>query len=338
MKENRKKEIVFVTGANGLLGSHITRELLLRNYSVVAFIESGKEPSTLLGLNNVTFIYGDILNKEAVEFSSKNCDYIIHAAANTTVIPARSQKINDINIVGTQNIINAAIKNNVARLIYVGSANTFGYGCFKNPGNENKPYSCGKFGLDYMDSKLKAHQHILESVKTQNLPAVIVCPTFMLGKYDSKPGSGAMVVSVHDQKLPGYSKGGRNYIYVADVAVAIVNAIEFGKIGEAYILGNQNLNYKSAFSLIAKTIGVRAPKIGMPGPVVLLYGLFCAGVSKLLKKQMPINLPMAKIANEGFYYDCSKAINELKLPQTPIEVAIKDCYFWLKQEGLLNKK
>lgn len=336
MKDHSQKK-VFLTGAAGLLGSHITRELLLRNYSVVAFVENGKEPTTLAGLDNVTFIFGNILNREEVLSASADCDYIIHAAANTNVIPARSQTINSINISGTQNIINAALTHNVKKLIYVGSANTFGYGCLENPGNETKPFCGDKFGLDYIDSKYEAHQRVLNAVKYNQLPAVIVCPTFMLGKYDSKPGSGAMVVSVHSEKLPGYSAGGRNYVYVADVSVAIVNAIELGKIGESYILGNKNMDYKTAFGLIAKTIGVKAPSLKMPKFVVLSYGALCSFLSSVLKKQMPVNYQMARIANEGFYYDCSKAVNELRMPQTQIDMAISECYYWLKKQNLLSK-
>lgn len=332
------KKRVFVTGAAGLLGSHVTRELLLRNYSVVAFVEAGKEPSTLLGLNDVSFVYGNILNREEVLMASKDCDYIIHAAASTAVIPARSQNINRINISGTQNIINAAINHSVKKLIYVGSANTFGYGDLENPGNETKPFCGNKFGLDYIDSKFEAHQRVLNAVKYNRVPAVIVCPTFMLGKYDSKPGSGAMVASVHSEKLPGYSAGGRNYVYVADVAVAVVNAIEMGKIGESYILGNKNMDYKTAFGLIAKTIGVKAPPLKMPKFLVLAYGAFCSLLSSVFKKPMPVNFQMAKIANEGFYYDCSKAVNELRMPQTQIEIAISECYGWLKNQNLLIKK
>lgn len=338
MKNSENKKLVLLTGAGGLLGSHITRELLLRNYSVVAFIEAGKEPSTLMGLTDVSFIYGDILNVEEVISASRHCDYIIHAAANTTVIPARSQKTNDINIKGTQNIICAALQNKVNRLIYIGSASSIGYGSIKNPGNETRPYCSAKFGLDYIDSKHKAHQIVLDSVKNEKLPAIILCPTFMLGKYDSKPGSGAMIVSVHNGKLPGYSAGGRNYIYAADVAVAVVNSLERGQIGESYILGNQNLNYKNAFGLMAKTIGVKPPAIRLPKPIVLFYGILCSVISKIAKKNIPINFPMARIANEGVYYDSSKAIKELGLPQTPITVAINECYSWLKKEGLLNKK
>jgi dihydroflavonol-4-reductase len=332
------KKSVFLTGASGLLGSHITRELLLRNYSVVAFIEKGKEPATLRGLNDVRFVYGNILNKKEVIAASKNCNYIIHAAASTAVMPARSQIINEINIWGTQNIINAAISNETERLLYIGSANTFGYGTINAPGNESSPFCGGKFGLDYIDSKYEAHQHVLNSIKYNRLPAIILCPTFMLGKYDSKPGSGAMVASIHNKKLPGYSSGGRNYVYAADVAVAVVNAIELGKIGESYILGNKNLNYKNAFELIAKTIGVKAPAVSLPKSFVLFYGILCSALIKLTKKPMTVNFQMARIANEGFYYDCSKAVKELMLPQTPIDIAVSECYNWLKNHGQLNKK
>lgn len=334
----KNKKLVFLTGAAGLLGSHITRELLLRNYSVVAFIENGKEPLTLLELNDVSFVYGNILNREDVIAASKGCDYIIHAAANTAVIPARSQFICAINITGTQNIINASLTNKVTRLIYVGSASSFGYGSIKNPGNETTPFCGFKFGLDYIDSKFESHQRVLNAVKYNKLPAVIVCPTFMLGKYDSKPGSGAMVASVHSEKLPGYSAGGRNYVYVGDVAVAVVNSIESGKIGESYILGNKNMNYKTAFNLIAKIISVKAPPIKMPKLVVLSYGALCSFLTGVLKKTMPVNFSMARIANEGFYYDSSKAMKELKMPQTPIDIAIGECFSWLKNENLLIKK
>src|ERR1041384_5868952 len=189
MKHPRKT--VFLTGANGLLGSHITRELLSKNYLVKAFIETGKQPSTLENLEGLTFVYGNILNRKEVIAASENCDYIIHAAASTAVMPARSQIINEINISGTQNIINASITNRVKRLIYIGSANTFGYGTLQDPGNETVPFCGDKFGLDYIDSKHEAHRRVLNAVRYNNLPAVILCPTFMLGKYDSKPGSGA---------------------------------------------------------------------------------------------------------------------------------------------------
>lgn len=275
---NRQNEPakVFVTGANGLLGSHITRELLRRNLSVVAFTEKGSEAKTIADLPGVQIVYGDILDGREIIQASEACSFIIHAAASTAVVPARSKHINAVNIDGTQNVIIAAEKNKVKRLVYVGSATTFGFGSIENPGTESRAFCSAKFGLDYIDSKFQAHQQVLHAVKNRDLPAIIVCPTFMFGKYDSKPGSGDMLVSVYNKKVPGYSYGGKNYVYAGDVATAVVNALSMGRVGEAYILGHRNLDYKSAFHLIAQTLEVKCPVLPLPKPVVLAYGVCCS--------------------------------------------------------------
>lgn len=333
---SQKKEIVLLTGANGLLGNHIVRELLKRNYQVFAFIERGRGAKTLEGLPEVTLIEGDILNREDVVRAAESCDYIIHAAASTSVIPARSKLVNAVNIDGTQNVIIAAQRHKVKRLIYVGSATSFGYGSIDKPGDETKSFSSAKFGLDYIDSKLEAHKRVLHAVRTQDLPAVIVCPTFMFGKYDSKPGSGAMIVSVYNRAIPGFSKGGKNYVYAGDVAVGIANAMKKGRIGESYILGNLNMDYKNAFELISTTLQVKGPGLRLPKTAVIAYGACCSALSVVFRKPLPVNLAIARIANEGCYYDSSKARSELDLPQTPIEHAILECFEWLKQEKVLN--
>lgn len=328
---------VFVSGATGLLGSHVVRELVARNYSVKAFVEYNANTATINGLKNLEICYGTILDADALVRESAKCMYIIHVAASTCVFPSRNKLVKEINVTGTKNMIEAALRNNTKRMIHVGSANTFGYSSIDNPGNETLPFCCGKFKLDYIDSKFEAHQEVLNAVNEKQLPAIIVCPTFMLGKYDSKPGSGALVASIYNNTLPGYTKGGKNYVHVNDVAIAIVNALHMGKIGESYILGHQNLNYKEAFELIAKSTGRKAPQLCLPKWLTVFYGatneLFCKAVGITPK----VTLAIARIGNEGFYYDSRKAIRELKMPQTPIDVAVRDCFLWLKENNLLNK-
>lgn len=319
-----KSSTVFLTGAEGLLGNHITSELISRNNHVKALIESGKSNNTLAGLKNVIFCYGNILDAKYLERETRDCNYVIHAAASTSVYPARNPLVRDININGTKNIIAAAFKNKPKKVIHVGSANSFGYGSFDIPGNESLHFNCGKFKLDYIDIKHSAHQEVLRAIKSHSVPALIVCPTFMFGKFDSKPGSEALVASIYNKSLPGYSQGGKNYVYVNDVA--IVNALELGRIGESYILGHQNLNYKDVFELIARTIGVKAPSPGIPKWIITLYGGANQFVCELLHKTPKVTYAIARISNETFYYDSSKAVNELKMPQTPIDMAVKECF------------
>jgi dihydroflavonol-4-reductase len=328
---------ILVTGADGLLGSNVVRMLVEEKHQVVAFVHHIRHAhETLVGVV-MERVLGDLLIENDVIEAAKGCDVIIHIAASTSVWPSRSEIVNKVNIDGTKNVIEACKKNHIKRLICVGSASSFGFGSKENPGVETNPYESGKYGVDYMDSKYKAMQLVLEEAK-KGLPALVVCPTFMFGAYDSIPSSGAMIVAVYKGKVPGYSSGGKNYIFVKDVARAIVNALSMGRIGEAYILGHENLSYKEAFEKIAKTIGVKAPSFASPDFIIKAFGLFSEWWANISGKRPSVSYPLARLACENHYFSSAKAIKELQLPQTPIEVGIKEAFDWLKGNGYLDKK
>jgi dihydroflavonol-4-reductase len=326
---------ILVTGADGLLGSNLVRELLRRGHTVRAFVQPGRQQKTLEGLN-LEKIPGDLLNPEDVIKSGEGCDAVIHCAASTSVWPTRSDIVNRVNIEGTKNIIQTVRFNQVQRMIYVGTANSFGFGSKDDPGVEGNPYKSATYGLDYMDSKYKAQQVILKQVEENSLPAVIVNPTFMFGPYDSNPSSGAMIVALYKGKVPGYTSGGRNYLCAKDAAVAIANALTKGRIGECYILGNQNLSYEEAFKKIAETIGVKPPSIAIPPVFAKLYGRVGSFIGNMTGRAPSISYPLSRIACDEHYFSPSKAVRELELPQTPIEVGIKECFDWLKENNYLK--
>lgn len=126
---------VLVTGPDGLLGNNLIRELLKRGYKVKAMTEKSEMPRTFKDLE-VEQVQGNLLDKVRMQEVTRGVDYVIHCAAHTGMFPARSEIVNRVNIEGTQNIIRGCLKNNVKRLIVVGSANSFGPGCKENPGNE----------------------------------------------------------------------------------------------------------------------------------------------------------------------------------------------------------
>lgn len=326
---------ILVTGADGLLGSNLVRELFSRGHEIRAFVQPGRQQKTLEGLTIEKFA-GNLLNAEEVINASKGCDAIIHCAASTAVWPIRSEIINKVNIDGTKNIIEAVHKNKIQRLIYVGTANSFGFGSKEQPGVEGNPYKSATYGLDYMDSKYKAMQVVLEEVKKNDLPAVIVNPTFMFGPYDSTPSSGAMIVALYKGKVPGFTKGGRNYLCAKDAAVAIANALTQGRVGECYILGNENLSYKEIFTKISSTIGVKAPSIAIPAVFAKVYGRIGSLMGKLTGKAPAVSYPLSRIANDYHYYSPEKARKELGLPQTSVETGIKESFEWLKENGYLK--
>jgi dihydroflavonol-4-reductase len=331
-----KQKKVLITGADGVLGSNLVREFLSRDYEVsVLLLPESEEPLTLKGLA-LNYFYGNILEPADVSAAVEGHDFVVHGAASTIVYPARWELINKVNIDGTQNMIDAVLKHKVTKLIHVGTANSFGYGCKENPGDETNSYKAHIYGLDYMDSKKKAQDLVLDAVATDGLNAVIVNPTFMIGPYDSKPSSGSMIIALKNGKIPGYTPGAKNYIAVKDAAVAIANAIELGRQGECYILGNYNMSYKTAFRIFANVIGAKPPKRKFSSTAVTLYGAFNSFFAKKFNYTPSVTKELAKISCEHHYYSSEKAKNELKLPATPIEVAVKECYDWFIQNNYIN--
>jgi dihydroflavonol-4-reductase len=328
---------VLLTGADGFLGSNITRELLDQGYEVRALVVPGRQHLTLQGLAIERF-EGNLLKSSDILEAATGCDFVIHAAASTSVWPTRNRLVNKINIEGTENIIQAVLKLKIQRLIYVGTASSFGFGTKEEPGDETQPYLSDRYKLDYVDSKYRAQQMVLEAVHKDRLPAVVVNPCFMFGPYDSMPSSGAMIVAVCMGKIPGYTPGGRNYIYVKDVARGIVNALRKGRIGECYILGNQNLNYEEVFKLIATTTGSKIPTLRIPSLLTKAYGLFNSLIGKVSGKPPTLSYNLACIACDDQYYSPAKAVKELEIPQTPLSVAVKDAFDWLKEHKYLEPK
>lgn len=324
---------VLVTGPDGVLGSNLVRELISRNYTVSVLLLEGTKSPTLEGLP-ITSFYGNILKPESLDKPFENQDFVIHCAAATNVFPARNEFVNTVNIQGSKNVASACLKNNIKRLIYVGTANSFSFGTtLDKPGVEDTPYASIRYGLDYMDSKRYAQEYILEAVKNEGLPAVIVNPTFMIGPYDSKPSSGQMLLALNKGKVPGYTGGGKNYVAVKDVAFAIANAIEKGRVGECYILGNENLSYKDAFTKLALAIGAKPPKMKMGNVIVKSYGAINSALAKVFKFTPAVTKELAIISCDHHYYSAEKARRELELPQTPIETAAKECFEWFKENG-----
>jgi dihydroflavonol-4-reductase len=329
---------VLVTGANGFLGSHIVQTLLEEGYEVRAFILEGTSEDSLKGLT-YEVCKGNLLNPADLEKALESCDFVIHTAAITDVWPTKNALSWKINFETVKNLASAIKKKPIQKFIHVGTANSFGFGSLAQPGTEESGYSCGKYGLDYMNSKKAAQDFLLAEAKQKNgLPVVIVNPTFMIGENDSKPGSGEMIISVMTGKVPGYAAGGRCFVAVKDVAKGCVNALEKGRIGECYIMGGTNLCYKDFFALIGKIADVDPPKHKIPSFLAIIFAAIIEFMAHLQKKKPTLTTAMAKISGDGHYYSSLKAIRELDFPQTSLETALSEAIEWYKNHGYLKSR
>jgi dihydroflavonol-4-reductase len=325
------KEKVLVTGADGMLGSNLVRELLAREYMVRALIQTGRNAKTLRGLS-VELVFGDILNLCDVEKAMEDCDYVIHAAASTSIWPARNRMVYDINLEGTMNIVWTSTKQKIKRLVHISSAAVFNAGSCNAPGDETGSFTNHRFGLDYIDSKYDAQKLVMKAVHC-GLNAIIVNPTFMLGAYDSPFGSNSMILAICNRKIFANPPGGKNFICAKDVAFATCNALVMGKTGECYILGNENLTYREFFRLTAEVVNQGEPIVSLSAPWMKLFGKISNTVAALFGKKPFISMPMARLSCEQQFFTAKKAICDLQLPQTPIAVGIQEAYAWYKENG-----
>jgi dihydroflavonol-4-reductase len=325
---------VLLTGPDGVLGNNLVRKLIEKEYSVRVLIQSGKKAPLLDDLP-IERKYGDILQKDDLVKAVSGCDIIIHAAAMTDSWPSKHEKFWKVNVDGTVNMIEAAREASVKRFLHIGTATSFGPGNKQNPGTEQSEYCADRYGFDYISSKYEAQRIVLEEVE-KGFDAVILNPTFMIGPYDAKPSSGALILGVNSGKVPGYPAGGKNFVSVKDVADAIVNAIELGKTGESYILGNENLNYKEIFQEIADTLGVKAPKRALPKFLILAYGLVMSFAANVFRFTPDAGYKMALLSTVEFFYDPKKAREELKMPQTPVDTALKEAVTWFRNNGYIE--
>lgn len=323
---------VLVTGADGMLGNNIVRELTGRGHEVLCFIEDGHDGRSLSKLPLKLF-KGNICNAKDLIPLFKEADYVIHTAGLTAMWPARSELSWKINYEAVKLLVKLSKQYSIKRFVHIGSATSFGHGSIEKPGTEESPYSNHIFKLDYQDSKYKAQEYLIDEHSRNAFPVIILNPTFMLGRFDSGKGSNKMIKYIYKGKVPGFSPGGKNYVNVLDVAHAAANALTMGRLGECYITGNTNMSYKQSFTYIAKTLNVPPPTRELPRLLSISFGILLSAIAYITKKEPPVSYRMARIGCEDCYYSSEKAVKELDMPQRPLDGAILDAISWFKESG-----
>lgn len=313
-----------------MLGSHLIRELIAKDYSMRVLIQPQSDSPTLDGLP-IDLVSAD-LTDESMDIAQavKGCRYVFHCAAVTSQW-ADPKLVWKVNYEGTKGILDACVKENVERLIFTGSASSFQFGSIESPGSERDDFPSAYRGIPYMESKHKAMKLVCEYVKKGVIDAVIVAPTFMLGDLDFRPSSGELVRQFIQKGFPFVPSGGRNFANARDVAKTMVSAMKKGKSGETYIAGGQNMQYLDFFSRVARLAKVNPPRWIAPKSALWTIGAAGSVYGKLSRKKAVMDLRMAKLSMLGTYYSSKKAVDELDMPQTPIEIGIEQTISGLKK-------
>lgn len=318
---------MLVTGANGLLGSNTIEALLKDGYEVVAFVRKNANLVALSGLN-CTIFKGDISNSKDLQQALKGCEFVIHSAARTEQFPSNLAAYQTINIDSTQLLVECCKLHSIKRLIYVSTANCFTNGTLLKPGNENSQFMPWLEKSGYAYSKYLAQEFILNEVKTNQFPAIVVAPTFLLGARDSKPSSGQLVLHGLKKRIVFYPPGGKSFIDASLAAQAIVNALAKGKNGECYLLAGENVSYKDFFKHVRKVSRKKQILIGIPRWLISVTGYLFSAFENILRISLPFNRTTQKLLCLPNYFSHRKATKELDLHHTKIDDTLRNTIDW----------
>lgn len=321
-----------VTGATGFVGAAVVRALVKAGVDTRVLARRDSDFTNLQSFK-LEGVYGDLRDKESLRKALAGCQHLYHVAAHYALWARNPSVFYDVNVTGTRNLMEAARDAGTERIVYCSTIGAIGLPPDGSPGTEDTPVSLEQMAGHYKRSKYLAEQEVLRMAKA-GLPVVIVNPSAPVGEGDVKPTpTGQVIVDFMKGRMWAYIETGMNIVDVDDVAEGHLLAMHKGRIGERYILGCKNLMLREVFKILSRLTGVKAPSVKLPREVVLPLAYLNAALSSVTGIPPRIPLEGVKMAKYRMHYDCSKAIRELGIPQTPPEVALEKAVRWFRDHA-----
>jgi dihydroflavonol-4-reductase len=325
---------VFVTGGTGFIGANLVRLLLQEGYGVRALVRPQSCLDNLQGLD-IERVQGD-LNDPHLAKQMQGCQFLFHVAAHYSLWQADRDALYQHNVLGTRNVLAAAQQAGIERTVYTSSVAAIGAGPAGAIADETYQSPVEKLVGHYKKSKFWAEQEALKAAQTGQ-DIVIVNPTSPIGAWDIKPTpTGDIILRFLRRKMPFYMETGLNFVDVRDVAWGHLLALQRGQSGDRYILGHQNLTLKALLDELAQLTQLPAPQRSLPAWLPLSVAWIDERLLTPFGKSPSVPIDGVRMAQQVMYYDATKAVRELGLPQTPIQQAIQDAIAWFTAQGYVK--
>lgn len=326
---------ILVTGGSGYIGSAVVRELLKERKNKVRVLARESDDLRNLGGVNVDLVYGDITDFHSVLNALEGCSRVFHLAAIYAIWLPDPRMMYWVNVQGTKTVLEACLQRKIRKVVYTSSVAALGAHGKEHPADESAQFNLWHTKDRYYISKFRAEQVALDYYR-RGLPVVIVNPTNPCGPRDIMPTpNGQLIINIVKGKLPGYVDGGINVSDIDDTAAGHVLAMEKGNPGEKYVLGNTNVSVKEYFDLIAQLGGGKSPSIRIPRSVAVASGYLYQLLAAITRKPPVTTAAWVRVGSEYSFWDSSKAVNELGMPQTPIRDSIRSAISWFSENGYL---
>jgi nucleoside-diphosphate-sugar epimerase len=326
--------MILVTGGTGLLGSHLIYELCKNGEKIRATKRANSSTDFVkwvFGLysQNIDELFGriewvdaDLLDYESLVTATANIETVYHTGAIVSFNPSQANAIGTTNVVGTANLIVACLQNGVKNICHVSSVASLGEANIQGITDENCKWTKSKGQSAYAKSKFLGENEAWRAHE-QGIRVIIVNPSVILGPGRWENGSGQLFQQVN-KFMPFYTEGVSGYVDVRDVAKAMVLLMQDTSIsGERFVLNSQNLSFQELFTLMAKSLGKKSPRIkispwviDMAYPFVYLFGVLSGKGNSVSKANM-------KSAFSKTYYSSDKIKSRLGFIFTPISETVE---------------
>ena len=318
---------VLVTGASGFVGGWLAQTLVDEGHQVRVLVRNPKDVEDLKTLK-IEIVGGDVTDALQVSEAVKGMDSVFHLAGVIAYSHAQRENMENVNVGGTANVIDACKIHKVRRLVHFSSVVTIGASLNAHTIlNETSKYNLSHFNLGYFETKRKAEELVLAAVRRGEIDAVCLNPSTIYGPGDEKKPSRGMQKRVVRGTLPFYTSGGVNVVSIEDVMHCAIRAWEIGRVGERYIIAGENLTIKKLFETIAEIAEVEPPKIYIPNFMIKGLGII-GDIQASRGGKAFITSENAIVSTMYHWFDSTKAQQAFKFKPKPASYSLRQSIEW----------
>jgi dihydroflavonol-4-reductase len=326
---------VFLTGANGFVGLNIAERLTSRGYQVHAYVRP-QSKSLYLERLPVKIFRGELDDQPAMRAAMAGCRYVIHTAGNTSTYQTDLPQLIKTNIEGTRAVVETALRNSVERLVFTSTTSTIGACNDRNfQAQEHQPISGFRAGNPYGKTKTNAEEIVL-AAQSRGMATIILNLAEVIGAYDHNLQWGRLVLAVAYDQVPFIPPGGGTFCSARCAADAHVNALTRGNSGEKYIIGGVHADFCAFIDQIGAQLGQQFRAPAKSYLWLLLNARIYTKLPRLYKNPPLVDPYRLRVFGGHYYFDSSKARNELGYEVASLENMLAECISWYRENGFIQ--
>ncbi len=326
-----------VTGSTGHVGNVLVRQLLAAGEKVRALVLPGEDQAPLQGMD-VEVVEGDVLDARALQKAFRDVEYVYHLAGIISIMPGKDSFLRTVNVVGTRNVIHAARAAGVRRLVYTSSIHALQRIPHGSIIDENVPFDPEHAISAYDHSKAEASLEVRQAAN-EDLDAVIVCPTGIIGPYDFlRSEMGSLILDCALRKPQFYVEGAYDFVDVRDVALGLILAREKGRRGETYLLSGEQITVKGLMESIRQITGQQFMRLKIPMAMANFAARFTPMVYRLARQRPRFTPYSLETITSNSVISHKKASEELDYAPRPLAESLRDTVRWFLENRRLFVK